>query len=179
MSLRPGDLLLALGAVGLLVLLFLDWFTAQAVVVSRLGVAAGTLSTTGWGALGWFAVLVVALMIALALLVVVLLAAGAADGWNLPPAVVLVVLSPLTLLLLVVRVLWAQPGLGAGLPNGAVDVTTAGWLGLLAALALVLGSWWSIHDERRGVRSRQVPPAPARPAPPAEGPGEGSPASAN
>lgn len=160
MRLRAGDWLLLVSALALLVLLVLDWFSAE---------SAGTAApeTSGWSSLGWFVVALLVVTIALALVTVALLAAGAGDALNLKPAVVLAVLAPLTFLVLAVRVLVAQPGLGAGLPDEAVAVELAGWLGLLAALLLAAGAWISLHDERTDARGREFTPPEPRPAPPA------------
>ncbi len=163
MRFRVGDWLVLVSALALLVLLFLDWFSAG----DAAGPGRAALETSGWSSLGWFAVALVVVTIALALATVALLVAGSDDAVNLRPAVVLVVLAPLTFLVLAVRVLLFQPDLDAGLANDAVCVALAGWLGLLAALVLAAGAWVSLHDERTDAPGREFTPPEPRPAPPA------------
>jgi hypothetical protein len=68
----------------------------------------------------------------------------------------------LALLVLALRTLVFQPG-----PNDLVVLRYGAWLGLLAALALAVGGWWAIKDERTDApESAYTPPEP-RPAPPA------------
>lgn len=159
--LRPSDWGVLVGAAGLLVTLFLDWFDVGGARVSSLD-----LSTTGWSSLGWFTVLLLALCIVLGLLLVVLLAAGAGDWANLPPGVALFALAPLTLIVLLVVVV-LQPGLGAGLPNEVVSLQAAGWAGIACMVLLTVCALASIHDERRGTPGREFTPPEPRPAPPA------------
>jgi hypothetical protein len=149
--LRAGELLAGAGAIALAVLLFLDWFSADD--------AAGA-DATGWGALGW-------LVLAFAILAIV--AAGALVGTTVRGSVsqavgagvITALLGTIAFLVLAVRVLLVQPDLG-----GDVSVALAGWLGLLAALAIPVGGWWSIADERTGAPESAYVPPPARPAPP-------------
>src|SRR4051812_27281671 len=157
--LRRAEWMVLAGALGLLVTLSLEWYSGP--VGSRLAP-----HTTGWAALGWFTVFLLATLITCGLLLCALLAAGKADVATLPPAVVLATLGiPALLILLLVMVL--QPGLGRGLPNQAVTLQVAGWAGLVFAVLLVAGGLLSLHDERTtGADRLFAPPAP-RPAPPA------------
>ena len=88
------------------------------------------------------------------------------DWANLPPGVALFALAPLTLIVLLAVVL-LQPGLGYGLPNDAVAITTAGRVGVGCMALLTISALASIHDERRGTAGREFTPPAARPAPPA------------
>jgi len=142
--LRPGDWLVLLGAVAVPATLALDWFDP---------------ARSGYDALGWFAVALLVLIAALGLALVLLIAAGARDAVNLPPAVFLAALTPFVFLITLVVVLLK--------PGDATAVAAGGWLGLLAIAVLSIGAWRSIGDERTDQRSRQVPLPPARPAPPA------------
>ena len=141
--LRPADWLLLASAVAVPVTLTLDWFTP---------------ARTGWSALGWFLVALILLTAGLGLLVVLLLAIGARDAVNVPPAVVLMALTPITLLATLVVTL-LKPGDATGIAAGA-------WAGLVALGALKAGAWFSMRDERLDQPARQVEPPPARPAPP-------------
>ena len=142
--LRPADWMLLASAVAVPVTLTLDWFTP---------------ARTGWSALGWFLLALILLTAGLGLLVVLLLAIGARDAVNVPPAVVLMALAPITVLATLVVTL-LKPGASTGIAAGA-------WAGLAALAALKAGAWLSRRDERLDQPARRVEPPPARPAPPA------------
>jgi hypothetical protein len=142
--LRPADWLLLVSAVAVPVTLSLTWFTP---------------ARSGWSALGWWLVALILVTAGLGLLVVILLAAGARDAVNVPPAVVLMTLAPITLLATLVVTLM-KPGNATGIEPGA-------WAGLVALGGLKAGAWLSMRDERLDQPSRRVEPPPARPAPPA------------
>ena len=62
---------------------------------------------------------------------------------------------------LALRVLVFQPG-----PNELTTVSYGAYLGLLAALLVAIGGWWTLKDDRTDApESAYAPPAP-RPAPP-------------
>jgi hypothetical protein len=164
--LRPSDWGVLAGSAGLLVTLFMKWYEPDGNVSLTQNPAGTLLNTTGWSALGWFTVLLLALCIALGLLLVVLLAAGVGDWGNLPPGVALFALTPPALIVLLIVVL-LQPGLGYGLPNDAVAMTTAGRAGVGLMVLLTVCASASIHDERRNTYGRTATPPTPRPAPPA------------
>lgn len=142
--LRPADWFLLVSAVAVPVTLSLDWFRP---------------ARTGWSALGWALLALIVVTAALALLVVALIGAGARDAVNVPPAVVLMALSPFTLLVTLVAVLLK--------PGDATAVAAGAWAGVLALGAVTVGAWLSMRDERIDQPARHVEPPPARPAPPA------------
>ncbi|HMS62184.1 MAG TPA: hypothetical protein PKD63_07880 [Solirubrobacteraceae bacterium] len=142
--LRRADWCLLVSAVIVPVTLALDWFRP---------------ARTGWSALGWALLALIVATAALALVVVVLIASGARDGVNVPPAVVLMALAPVALLATLVVTL-LKPGDATGIAPGA-------WAGILALGALKASAWFSMRDERLDQPARQVEPPPARPAPPA------------
>lgn len=142
--LRPGDLLVLLGALAVPLMLLLDWFEP---------------ARSGFDALGWPLVALLLLVAGLGLLLVLLIGVGARDAVNLPPAVFLAALTPPALLITLVVVLLK--------PGDATGIAAGGWLGLLALAVLTAGAWRSIGDERTDQAARQVPLPPARPAPPA------------
>ena len=166
MRLRPADWGVLVGATGLLLTLFMDWYEVAGAYVTRSADEPLVVQPTGWASLGWLTVTLLALCIAAGLLLVVLLAAGVGDWANLVPAAVLFVLGPPTLLVLIIVVL-LQPGLGSGLPNEIVSLTTAGWIGIACAVLLAGSGLASLHDERRTSPDRLVTPPVPRPAPPA------------
>ena len=142
--LRPADWLLLVSAVAVPVTLSLTWFAP---------------TRTGWSALGWWLVALIVITAGLGLLVVVLIAAGARDAVNVPPAVVLMALAPITFLAAFVVTL-LKPGNATGIEPGA-------WAGIVALGGVKAGAWLSMRDERLDQPSRRVEPPPARPAPPA------------
>ena len=161
--LRFAEWVALLGAVTLLVTLFLDWFRVEGPGAQSLEAAA---NTTGWTALGWVTVALLVICIVCAVALFVLTLAGAGDALTLPPGVVLGFVGPFALLVLIVVVLF-QPGLGLGLPNDRVAMEPAGWIGLMGAFAMLLGGLASLRDERTTGPDRVAAKPDARPAPPA------------
>jgi hypothetical protein len=145
--LRAGELLAGAGAVALLVALFLDWV--------------GPVGKTGWDALGWLVLAITAAAIALALWLVVATALARPVTQVVAADVLTSVVSAIAFVVLALRALVFQPG-----PNAVVDLRYGAWIGLAGALAMTIGAWWSLADERTDApESAYVPPAP-RPAPP-------------
>jgi hypothetical protein len=129
--LRSGEIVAGLGAVALLVALFLGWFAT----------AAGA-SRSGWGSLGWLALIPLVAAIALGLALVVSTLAERTPPLPLAVGVAVVPWALLAVFAIVVRLV-AQPG-----PNAEVSVRWPAYLGLLGALALLAGGWRAIGDER-------------------------------
>jgi hypothetical protein len=155
--LRPGEVLAALGAIALLVILFADWF----------GLATGTgseeASTTGWASLGW---LVVALLVVTALTAIWLAVATVARGVTAAVAagVATTVLAAIALPVLLIRIA-TQPDLGVGAPNDLVVVNFAAWVGVICTALIAAGGFIALRDERlEAPESAYEPPEP-RPAP--------------
>jgi len=159
--LRPADWLVLWSALFAAASLSIYWFRTAPAPLPRgwVGYAPSDTYSTGWDALGWGTVALILLTTALALVLVVLVAAGARDAANLPPGVFLAALSPLTLLI-VLFVTVVKVG-------GLTSLETGAWAGLAALLALTVGAWLSLRDERTDQPSRQVTPPAPRPAPPA------------
>ena len=140
-----------LGALALLVSLFLDWFeqtepvvrsidSGDAIDAIEIGVL--LLGRTGWGSLGWLALVPLVVTIALALALVVATVAERTPALPLALGVMTVPWSLLAILAIVVRLI-AQPG-----PNAEVTVRWPAYLGLAGALAILLGAWRALADER-------------------------------
>jgi hypothetical protein len=145
--LRTGELLAGAGAVVLLVALFLDWV--------------GPVGKSGWAALGWLVLAIAAAAIALAVWLVVVTAVARPVPQVVAADVLTSVVSVIAFIVLALRALVFQPG-----PNAQVDLCYGAWIGLAGALAMTVGAWWSLADERTDApESAYVPPAP-RPAPP-------------
>ncbi len=139
--LRSGELLAAAGAIALAILTFLPWYR------SRTG------SLTAWDALGVTDVLIVAAVATAATLAV-------ATVTERTPA--LPVASAIwTTVASLLAVLGILIGL-VHLPDHAVGLRAAGWLGLVAALAILAGGWQSLRDERTS-RYPLPEPEPRRP----------------
>ncbi len=160
--LRSGELLAAAGAIGLAVVLFVDWFGGE----------------SGWSTLTVGRGLLV-LTIALALTFVFITLSARAVSMATSSATVTVACGSLTLLYLLVRVGIDEPGV-----NAVVSVDLGAYLGLLCVAAIIAGAWRAIADERTGSaislqqteRVLAVRGA-ARPAPPEHGSGSAAPGS--
>jgi hypothetical protein len=127
--LRSGEIVAGLGAVALLVSLFLGWFADR----------------SGWGSLGWLALVPIVLAIALGLaLVVATLTERDSAAIPVSIGVFAVPWALLAVLAILVRLV-AQPG-----PNAETVVRWPAWLGLVGALAILVGAWRAIGDERTG-----------------------------
>jgi len=160
--LRGGELVTAAGAIGLAVVLFVDWFGGQ----------------SGWSTLTVGRVLLV-LTILLALTLVVLTLRARAVSMALSAAVVTVGIGTLALLYMLLRVGIDEPG-----RNALVSVDAGAYLGLLCLLAILAGAWRTMSDERKdSAISRDQTErvlavrGPARPPPSARDPARGDPRS--
>ena len=170
--LRGGELLAGVGAVVLLVSLFLDWFAVlpPSALAPALKPGEDVIDVTlpfdsplssGWDGLGWLVLAVAAAAIALGGWLVVATATVRPVTQVVAAAVLTASVAPIALLTLLLRALVFQPG-----PNELTTVPYGAWIGLAGAAALTVGAWWSLADERTDApESAYVPPAP-RPAPP-------------
>jgi hypothetical protein len=148
MRVRLGEVLAAAGGAVLLGSLFTEWYGARA---------------RAEGASGWQSFDVVDLYLTLvALLAFALLVAQARRSPAVP--VTLSVLTFTAALLALLVVTWRlidQPG-----PNEFITVSQGAWIGFDGVLLVLVGTFWSMADER----PRSEPPGPEpelRPAPPA------------
>jgi len=174
--LRSGEALALAGAIALLVLLCLNWFDL------RSGVADLRANRSGIGGLGWFPVLLCLIAIALAFATAFMTATQRSPALPIGLTVLTVAFSIIALVVLVVRTVLLQPGLGVEAGNDRVDLLWPAYFGLLAALALAVGAWRAMGDERTDaseareqtedvLRVRGAPrPAPPRAAPAATSP---------
>ena len=172
--LRGGELLAGAGAMVLLVALFLPWFGLDVRAWSE-WVRAHADQLSGWTAylprgpyewdawtlVGWLVLAIAAAAIALAGWLVVATAAARPVTQVVGAAVLAAPASLIAFVALALRALVFQPG-----ANSVTTVRYGAWVGLAGALALTVGAWWSLADERTDApESAYVPPAP-RPAPP-------------
>ena len=135
---RPGELLAAAGAVCAIVALTLPWYEN----------ADGKLSA--WSTFGPAVVLLILASIAALVLFFATLTERspalpvAAGVWSVVFALIAVVAA-------IVRVLER--------PDHATSLCAGAWLALVGAVAMLVGSWWSMSDERTSLYE------PARPEP--------------
>jgi hypothetical protein len=124
---RPGEVLAATGAVCAIVALTLPWYEN----------AEGKL--TAWSTFGPAVVL---LMLATIAALVLFFATLTARSPALPVAsgVWSVVFALIAVIAAIVRVLER--------PDHATSLCAGAWLGLVGAVAMLVGSWWSMSDER-------------------------------
>jgi hypothetical protein len=167
---RRGELVALIGAVGLRVLMFLPWFALASHSGRRVGWTAyapsaeAMLHRTGWGALGWFMDLLLALLIVAGILVALTAAARRSPTLPVGVAIVTWTAGALTFFVLLF-VLIDQPGLGLSLPNDAVDQQLPGYLGLACTFLIPLGAWIALNDDRVHAADSAYTPPPARPIP--------------
>jgi hypothetical protein len=157
---RAGEWLAAAGAMALAVLLLFDWFAPAA---GRAGAGRSGLEALGWPLVAWLA-----LTLLLVAWLLVATATVAAVSQIMVASVLSVVAALVALPATALRVLVAQPDLGAGLANDEVGVAPAGYLGLLAVAAILAGAWLALADERTSAPESAYTPPPARLAPPAD-----------
>jgi hypothetical protein len=139
---RPGEIVAGVAGLALLVVLFLDWYS----VAGR---------ETGLSA--WDAFTVVDILLALvALLGIATFASQVAGRGPALPVALEVVTTTLALaatLLVLYRII-NQPG-----ANDLTGVEVGAWLGAACCLALFLGAWLALSDER----ARPADPLPPEP----------------
>ena len=158
--LRPGEVLAALGAIALIVILFADWFALET------GSGREGVSTTGWASLGW---LVVALLVLTALaalwLAVATVARSVAEA--VLAGVVTTTLAAIAVPVLLLRIA-TQPDLGIGASNDLVAVRFAAWVGVICTALIAAGGFIALRDERLDAPESAYEPPEPRPAPRAD-----------
>jgi hypothetical protein len=163
--LRPGEWVAALGAAGLLVVLFFDWFGVEGHAAGWKAYAPATVHLSGWGSLGWLMDVLLCIAIFGGASLSYMTIKRTSPAWPIGAAVLTVGLGFVTFIALAIRVA-TQPGLGLGLDNAPVLVEAPAYLGLLFAALIPLGGFMSLKDERTdSPEARAYTPPPARPAP--------------
>jgi hypothetical protein len=163
--LRPGELIAAAGGVGLLVVMFFDWYAAG----GRTQVAGRDIDISvgfnAWQAFGITDILL-ALTALTAIGLAVLTATQRSPALPVAASVITSTVGILATLLVLYRIL-NQPG-----PNEFIEVKFPAFLGFLCVLAIAAGGWRSMRDE-----SWEDAPVPTdlHPSPPAERPAEPAP----
>jgi hypothetical protein len=133
---RPGELLAAAGAICMIVALALPWYEN----------AEGKL--TAWSTFGPAVVLLILATIAA---LVLFFATLTARSPALPVAsgVWSVVFALIGLVAAIVKVLER--------PDHATSLCAGAWLALVGAVAMLVGSWWSMSDERTSLYAPATP----------------------
>jgi hypothetical protein len=142
--LRAGEWLALVGAVGLLVVLFLDWFDLD---------AGG--SASGWSGLGRLMDVFLALIIVGGLAMAFTTIRRSAPAMPVGSAVLTFAVGTLTWLALLIRVLTKS------------DAGQEAWayVGLVLAALMPAGAFVTLKDERTGAPESAYTPPPARPVP--------------
>jgi hypothetical protein len=159
--LRAGEWLALLGGAGLAVLLSLRWFGAPAAAIGA--------HESGWAALGWGLVALLAICIIGALALTAVTALRTVAAFPILAAVATIPIALITLLVLVLRLAFFQPTLGVGLPSAQVTVRWPAYAGLAALALLLYGTCRAMSDERLDDPESIYEPPPPRPAPPPAG----------
>lgn len=164
---RAGEWVALTGAVALFVLMFFDWFalsppsTASADNQIEVSLPEPSISLSGWGSLGWFMDVLVAVAIFGGLALSYMTVKRASPAWPVGAGVLTWILGSLIFLVLLVRVTITQPFV-----DEIMDVTLPAYLGLVAAALIPLGAFLSIRDERTAsAEARAYTPPPARSVP--------------
>jgi uncharacterized membrane protein len=129
--LRPAEWLLAAGSIALVVALFLPWYSVDG------------LESTGWQAFTVVDV-ILTLCAGVAVLAVVLQATQRSPAVPVVASVAATWAAIIATVLVVVKLL--DPPL-----DGSVELRAGAWVGLGAAVVLVLAGWWAMRDERPGL----------------------------
>jgi DMSO/TMAO reductase YedYZ heme-binding membrane subunit len=164
--LRKGEALALVGAMGLAAVLPVRWYEL------RTPIATVGQSETGFGALGWPAVLILLIAVLSGIALAVLTASQRATALPVALGVVAAAFAILAVLTIVLRLVF-RPGLGVGAPDEEVALQPGAWAGLAFALVLAAGAWIAMGDERTGSRDAReqteaalAPRGAPRPAPP-------------
>jgi hypothetical protein len=147
--LRHGELIAGGGALALLLDLFtLNWYGFKSPYAPTASTLVGSTSYNGWHGLEhghWL--LLFTIVIALAL--VWFQATRRAPAIPAAVSMILIIVALLNVLALIYRVLINQPG-----PNSLVTEKAGAYVGLAAAVAILVGGYLSLRDE--GVSARDA-----------------------
>jgi hypothetical protein len=147
--LRAGEWLAGAAALGLLVLMFFHWFSAEGEGAS------------GWSTLGWFIDVLVCVAIFGGLALSYMTVKRASPAWPVGASVLTWTMGSLIFLILLVRVTITQPGV-----DELMSVQLPAYLGLLCAALIPAGGFLSLRDERTdSAEARDYMPPPARSVP--------------
>jgi hypothetical protein len=173
--LRAGELIAGVGAAGLLVLMFFNWFALRSsgwVFYEPLSSGKGIANMVreysnthhaldAWSVLGWFMVVLLCVQILGGAALVYMTVRRASPAWPVGASVLTWIVGSLIWVVLLVRVCIAQPGI-----DKYVDVQLPAYLALLFSALIPLGGLLSLKDERtRSPEAQAYMAPPARTAP--------------
>lgn len=166
--LRLGEITAAVGAVVLLVSLFLDWVSVTALVYfGQANGSAATATQSGFEGAGILLVLLLLIVAALALTVVVLTVAVEPVGLTMSAIVATSFFGIVATIATLLRVGLFQPDLGAGLGDSMVTMEVGAYVSLVGVFLCAAGGWTAMRDERMDAPYSAAPELEPRPAPPA------------
>jgi hypothetical protein len=143
--LHSGEQIVGIASVLLLVVMFLGWYEPTD-LFGDTGV-----SFSAWEAFSVNDVILLLTIVSGVVLVGLTLTQRTA-ALPVTAAVFVTALGFLSTLLMLWRVLIDQPGLGAGVPDAALDNTVWAWVGLACCVAILYGGYRTMRDESpRGV----------------------------
>jgi len=160
--LRLGEITALVGAVVVVVSLFLDWVELDRRVYEYPGTAA---AASGFDAAGWALIVLLLLVALMAITMVVLTVAVEPVGMTMAGAVGTAFFGILVTVVTLLRLAVFQPDLGAGDENVALQL--GAYLSLLGVLLCAVGGWITMKDERQDAPYSAAPELEPRPAPPA------------
>jgi len=163
--LRLGELVTAIGGLGLAVILFLDWYGLESDAGVRAPRGAQDLAASGWTGLGIIGTILAVIALVAALLVIVTAAGRQAPAWAVGATVITTFAGIFAFCAVVISML-AQPELGIDLPNQLVNVEPVAYAGLICAALIPVGGWMALADERTDAPYSAAPDLEPRPAPP-------------
>ena len=156
--LRQGEVIAGLGGLALLLVMFLDWYSAGGSATLNGRTIEVKLGLNAWEA---FSVtdLILALTAVSGIALAVITATRRSPALPVAASVITATLGALATLLVFYRIL-NQPG-----PNEFIEVKLGAFLGFLSVLAIAVGGWLAIRDEQW----EEAPvPTDVRPTPPPE-----------
>ncbi|MDX6730774.1 MAG: hypothetical protein QOC54_722 [Baekduia sp.] len=167
---RVGEAMSALGAIGLLGLLFFDWLGVSLKLPTTNGTGIANLvhlvyhgSLTGWGTLGWLMDVLLAVAIFGGLCLPYMVAKRTSPAWPVGAAVLTWSIGAAVVLILVVRLVFLAQDDSAGL---VVTLQLPAYAGVLFAALIPLGAFLSLKDERKdSAEARAYTPPPPRSVP--------------
>lgn len=191
---RIGELLAAIGTIGLaLTVGLLDWFDGS-LTASGAGASSIPEQSVGLdaGTLGWFALLILAATFIAGLVYLLRVLTATSPERPMLQAPIAYAFSGFAFLVLLVRLFVFQPGTSIDEVSGDYTLTAAqltqvtpdvslaigAWLGLASVFLLVIGTWYSMADERTGSAAAKrhtadlLKDVPVRPVPHVPAPAE-------
>jgi len=166
--LRTGEWIAGLGAAGLFVSLFLNWFALDGHALGWTSYAplSSGVHLSGWGSLGWFMDVLLCIAIIGGLSLSYMTVKRTSPAWPIGAGVLTVGIGAAIALALALRLLDLAGDTSFGHDKLIVAVQLPAYLGLLFTILIPVGGFLSLKDERTDApEARAYTPPPARPAP--------------